>query len=1430
MKKTLLYIILMYATAIFSQEKNINSPAYFFKDFQVVNLATEGIMQDVSRNSFFNLGLENPYSGAIWDLELYDSGLISDRYLLRTSEGGKIKSEVIATQGMIVGNPRSSVSLTLNHGFIYGFIDDGRDRYFIEPLRYFDASAGDDSFIVYKEKDVIERTYGTCGVTEMQRREKQIDREKKNHSRSVGECYTLEWAIANDFQMYQEYNTVIAVENHAVGVANNVQTNYDDEFADEISLEIVEMYVVTSSSSDPWTSSTNAGTLLDDFVDWGIDGGFSTPHAVGSLWTARDFNGSTVGIAYVGVVCGWFKYNALQDFTSNASTKRVMVAHELGHNFDADHDWSSSPHIMAPSVSTSTTWSSTSINSIENYYNSIDCMPSCTQVSAPLASFSYDVINECVQGEVQFTNSSSGTGMSYTWDFPGGTPSFSNDENPVVFYDEAGTYDVSLTVSNSAGQDVMNVNNAIDIYDYPEMGFSYTVNGSTVIINNLSDPVTFEEFDFGDGNFSTFSNPTHTYDEDGTYTITLYGENQCGNDSFSQVVTIATPPTANFTSNITDGCVPMTVNFTEQASENVVNYLWTFPGGNPNISTSPNPTVTYNTPGVYDVTLQVTNNQGNDVMTSTDLIHVKDLRDPSFTYNFDTDFQVSFQDLNDDGQGNYHWDFGDGNTSQDQFPTHTYAEPGDYTVTFTKTNICGDAQESQLINISSAPTANFTVQGSTTGCAGTTITFLNNSSPNTDNFQWNFPGGNPSTSTDENPSVVYNEAGVFSVTLVASNGAGSDVITYEDYILIEDIPQGNININVDENQVVFNNTYAEVDNHFWSFGDGTTSVEEDPIKIYEEDGTYTITYTGSNNCGDANETFQVDIVTPVIAAFTADNTTICPGEQIQLTSDASENVTSWSWTFPGGLPATSTQENPTVTYNEPGTYDILLEVSNAGYSDELVLESYIVVEPLPASDFEYEVIEGGNVDFTNASSQADSYTWDFGDGNTSNSVNPSHVYDVEGVYTVTLTSQNGCGVDVATQQVNTFGMVSAGFSADEPIGCAPHDVQFMNESSSNATTFLWEIDGPENFSSTEENPLITFSEAGVYSVTLTASNQEFSETIAVNEYITIESGPTAVVDFNRDGLVVNFFAGTDNIDSYLWDFGDGSQSTAEAPSHTYVDGGSYQVSLTVTNDCGTDTKTISINVGSPVQAGFIADTQEGCAPLTVEFVNMASDNATAFLWTFPGGNPSQSDNPNPVVQYLTPGVYDVSLTVWAAGGATDELTREDYVIVIEEPEEEFTYSVENGTITVEYDGNGEDLSWDLGDGTSVDGEEEFSHLYDTPGTYTVLLTGVNDCGAFSISKMVQVTMSSTEEESIADLQIYPNPTLDLINIEFNAKTTGELYLKVYDITGTEVLSRTVKALNTHVRLTEDLSILPSGTYHLRITSQFIDRYHKIVKL
>ncbi|MFN0175450.1 MAG: PKD domain-containing protein [Saprospiraceae bacterium] len=158
----------------------------------------------------------------------------------------------------------------------------------------------------------------------------------------------------------------------------------------------------------------------------------------------------------------------------------------------------------------------------------------------PTAGFIASPDSGCVPLMVQFTSTSSGNTTDFNWQFPGGTPNSSTAQNPNVLYSTPGTYAVTLTVSNIAGSDTATQTNLITVIPLTTASFGSSTNGATVSFANTSVNAISYTWEFGDGSTSTQTNPSTTYINDGTYTVTLTATGPCGTSIATQVVTITT--------------------------------------------------------------------------------------------------------------------------------------------------------------------------------------------------------------------------------------------------------------------------------------------------------------------------------------------------------------------------------------------------------------------------------------------------------------------------------------------------------------------------------------------------------------------------------------------------------------------------------------------------------------------------------------------------------------------------------------------------------------------------------------------------------------------------------------------------------------------------------------------------------------------------
>lgn len=1345
-------IVLLFVTAVFAQKpvfqgsplengtyQEVADELYKWEIYQIDAKALDEFAKKSGDESTFALELGDHH----WDILLQKRDLRSPNYVqsLLTDKGVEKSSAFDGTmtyRGQMPEAQGWSVALTLNEEFIYGYFKEDGETYFIEPLWYFVPGQPKDQFIVYAASDVKPDNHHTCGADQMATKVEELApdshlQQKDDVAEKMMACKEIELAIASDLSMYNFHGSVAGVNAFTFGVINNVQTNYDDEFNDELHFNIVEQYVVSPPSTDPWTNSTDAGALLNSFTSWG-PGGFSTTHDLGELWTKRTLQGGTVGIAWLSAVCTSSRYHVLSEFSSNSAFMRVMTAHEIGHNFSAQHDAANSGFIMQPSVSTSTVWSSASLSSINSYYPTRGCLGSCTSSQPPVANFSATPTSGCNPLTVEFTDLSTNSPVSWSWTFPGGSPATSTQQNPTVVYNTPGTYNVTLTVTNLVASNTVTKNSFISVLPTPVPSFTWVNGGLSVVFTNTSTNATSYFWDFGDGTNSTQVNPTHNYAQDGFYTVTLSATGTCGTEFFVTTIPVFNVPSSDFSATPAMGCAPLTVGFVD-LSTSALTWSWSFPGGNPSTSSQQFPTVQYSTTGVYNVTLTVTNPAGTDTETKTGYIKVGGLPTTDFTsvVNGST---VTFTSTatNPPGSGTltYAWDFGDGGTSTLADPTHTYSAGGTYSVILTVTNSCGNAVKTKTVTILVPPVAGFSVSNST-GCAPLTVQYTSTSA-GANGYAWTFPGGTPGTSTAQNPSVVYNTPGTYSATLIVTNPAGADTLTQSNIVTVLNTATAGFTKSINGTTVTFTNTSTNANSYAWDFGDGGTSTATNPTHTYATDGVYTVVLSAINACGTVTTSQSVTIVTPPTAGFSANNTTGCAPFTVQFNNQSSANATTFAWSFPGGSPSSSTAASPSVTYSTPGTYTVTLTVSNAAGSNTATQTNYITVNTTPVAGFTSSV-NGTTAAFTNTSTNATSYSWNFGDGGNSTQANPTHTYATDGVYSVVLSATNACGTVTSTQTVTIVTPPTAGFSATGNTGCAPLTVQFNNLSSANAANYAWSFPGGTPATSTAQNPSVMYATPGTYNVTLIVSNSAGSDTTTVANYVTVQGPPTTGFTATTNVFVANFTNTTVGGTSYAWTFGDGGTSTAANPSHTYAGDGTYTVVLTATGPCGTSTATHDVVISSLPVAGFSAQQTSGCAPFSVQFEDESSSNATAWSWAFPGGSPSSSTAQNPTVTYNTPGSYTVTLTVSNSLGMNTS-TQTNFITVIPAATAGFTSTTAGLTANFTNTSTGAtSYSWNFGDGqTSTTANP--AHTYATDGTYTVVLTATNACGSVTSTQTV----------------------------------------------------------------------------------------------
>jgi PKD repeat protein len=773
----------------------------------------------------------------------------------------------------------------------------------------------------------------------------------------------------------------------------------------------------------------------------------------------------------------------------------------------------------------------------------------------------------------------------------------------------AGTYTVTLNASNAYGFNVFIMTDAVSVLPAPIANFTYAPGEGnaplTVLFNDTSaGNVTVWNWDFGDGNTSSEQNPSHTYMTAGTYTVSLNASNAYGSNvsTVTDAVRVLLAPAAGFTFAPDEGNAPMTVTFTATSSGNVTAWSWDF--GDGNVSSLQNPVYTYADAGIYTVTLNASNAYGFNVSTMTDAISVLPAPVANFTgtpNEGNAPLTVTFTDASTGNVTAWNWDFGDGNTSAEQSPVHTYVNAGCYTVSLNASNAYGfDVSViADGVHVLSAPVANFTYTPGE-GNAPLAVQFTDASIGDVTAWLWDFGDGN--ISAEQSPLHIYAIAGTYAVSLNTSNAYGFNVSTLAYAVQVLESPNTGFTCAPDEGNVPLTVTFTDVSTGnitawLWDFGDGNTSTDRNTTHTYASAGTYTVSLNASNAYG-----FNVSTVADAVSVLAAPvaNFTCMPGEgnaplAVQFNDASAGNVTAWSWDFGDGN--TSAEASPSHTYANAGTYTISLNASNAyGFNVSTVSDAVLVLSP-PSANFTYTPGEGNaplTVQFNDTSSgNVTAWTWDFGDGQTSAEQNPIHTYANAGIYTISLNASNAYGFSIATMTdaVSVLPAPAANFTYAPGEGNAPLVVQFNDASIGNVTVWAWDFG--DGAISSERNPAHTYASAGVYTVSLNASNAYWFDVFTVTDAVSVLPAPVANFTYTPEEgnapLTVAFTdASVGNVTAWIWDFGDGNVSFEQSPVHVYAIAGTYTVTLNASNAYGFNISAVTdaVRVLPAPSAGF----------------------------------------------------------------------------------------------------------------------------------------------------------------------------------------------------------------------------------------------------
>ncbi|MFA5414288.1 MAG: PKD domain-containing protein [Methanoregula sp.] len=889
-------------------------------------------------------------------------------------------------------------------------------------------------------------------------------------------------------------------------------------------------------------------------------------------------------------------------------------------------------------------------------------MDDITTIRPLVASFTAIPDNGNTPLTVQFNDTSAYDPNSWGWDF--GDGSSSTTQNATHTYYSAGTYTVNLSVTGPGGSDSEEKTIAVtSAPNAPVAIFTATpASGTNPLFVQFNDQSTNTPtswaWDFGDGSTSTVQNPTHTYTSFGNYTVNLIVMNSDGSDGEKKLeyINVYYPaPITDFNASSISGVIPLFVRFYDTSANMPTSWHWDF--GDGSSSTVQNPTHTYMTVGTYTVNLTTTNVQGSDSEEKSGLITVTggsggpaNSSWPKFGGN-----------VKNTGLSLYNGTQSNVTKWVHNFGQNLYGDPvigsdgtiyiGDLGNNITALN--PDGSMKWFYTTGGGIEAGGAIDTSGTIYFGSDDNNLYALNPD-GTLKWKYTAGSytsasPAFSTDGTIYLPSRDNNVYALfpngTLkwkfaaadqfgASSPAIGTDGTIYVgcfDNNLYALNPDGTLKWKYTVGSRIYGSAVVGTDGTIYvgSYGNGLIALNPDGTlkwsynagNLYNSpaigsDGTI---YVGSNDSnvyainsdGTLKWSCAVGLISWPSPTIGADGTIYVGSFDYNVYAINSDGTLKWKYAADHKI------------YTSP-----IIGADGSVYAGAWSGKLYAFHDPVnaPTANFSADVQTGLSpltVTFTDTSTDSPTlWTWDFGDGDTTNVTvpNPVHTYTSVGAYTVTLTATNNKGTDTETK-VNYITITSqviapvTNFTANVTSGAFPLVVEFTDTSENAPTSWLWEFG--DGITATTQNAVHSYTTAGTYTVNLTATNVGGSNTTVKTGYITVTTPVIPVASFTattRSGLApltaqfkdTSLYTPT----SWLWEFGDGSTSTDQNPSHTYTTAGTYMVNLTATNADGSGTNS---------SASFITVLANQQALANYRFINLYVANDEGVKYDVPNG-------------------------------------------------------------------------------------------------------------------------------------------------------------------------------------------------------------------
>ena len=978
-------------------------------------------------------------------------------------------------------------------------------------------------------------------------------------------------------------------------------------------------------------------------------------------------------------------------------------------------------------------------------------------------------------------------GTAYEWALPDGSIAF-GPESPALELLTSGTHVFGVTVTGSNGCTRQALATA-EVFASPAADFASgdVCEGDLSAFVDLSLPqgassLQTWQWTFGDGSVSEDQHPEHLFENAGTFDVELEVSDLNCTSRAVQEVEVLNAPELLISSNISEGCTPLFVDFVASSDGTVA---WTF-GDDHGADGDSVSHVFLGDPSVaqtYEVTALAIN-EANCATVQTMEVSRRESAEALGSVSGPECSPFSPVFVNESVRADsYKWTFPDNSVSTDVTPEYEFTNTTGYEVAEGVELVAlhaGGCHDTITVPVRVYPEALFSMNlASTEECAPFSI--MAPPVPNAENHIWDFGDGTP-TSAVPNPIHVYDnntDAPVtYTLALQASNAFGCPGTVARD-IVVNPTPLADFSADVQNGcaplTVTFTETSQHAQQHMWDYGDASQSTgwsNQSHEHTFELGGfqlaarSVTLTVEAEGGC-TASHTVAVEVYPQVHAMPIGELESCAPwaADLVALGYEmASDHSVTWTIDNDETFSGTNLQRTFPGLEGEDQLLDLNLHVESP-YGCAAEANVTAVVHHQPVAQFNLSdaaACAGTSIGYEDASEYASNVTLDWGDESPeTSSPMGSHVYDNDAFeprvleVVQTATTDHGCSA-VSSVNHTVYPQVRAQFLQPAP-ACAPAALTLVNQSTNANGTFTWDFgDGaPVSHSAQPSHLFDTPADmSSTYNVSLLATST-YGCMDSTSHAVVIEATPVADLDIVAQGgcypLEVTFANQSVGGDHYDWAYGTGMVSSETAMEHTisyFNPTGSvvtYPAVLTVHSDAGCSSQDVVYIEVLPEVEARIEGGLSGCTPLDVDFLNL-SDGAVTYEWNFGDGGQSATMHTSHTFTAL-PGEdaqYTVTLTATSVHGCTD--TAEVSVQVFAQPDASFVSSgtqltypdaevVFSNTSTA---GESAAYYWTFGDGQVSYAQNPGTHTFNSWGTYDITLEVDNGMCADVATSAVQI--------------------------------------------------------------------------------------------